>query len=163
MTMLQFGEPEGNVPDEPGKVSKADLLSYETYLDGVQRKTEEANKQGKGYEARLVVPTGEPLVTRSGKRTNRGVEESKVDRTFRKVAGMRQLSIRIIPEHLNDGKTMLRIAITGKRKFTDLTNARRDRGRINYQAGEALKKVEALKAQGKERQAGGSRKKTADA
>jgi len=133
-----FGSPEGTMVgvDDKGftKINRTDLQSYEKYLDGV-------NAKGPGFEARLVVPTGEPVVTRQGKRTGRGKIELKHDRAFRQVAADRQIGIRIVPERMNDGTTMLRIAITKKREFTDLTNARRDRGRINYQAGQALAKA----------------------
>lgn len=140
MTNL-FPEPDGNYVgvDDKGftKTTRTDLQSYEKYLDGVEKK-------GPGFEARLIVPTGEPVVTRNGKRTGRGREESRHDRAFRQVAANRQIGIRINPEKMADGQTMLRIAITAKREFNDLTNARRDRGRINYQAEEAQKKAAEL-------------------
>lgn len=145
MTMLQFGEPEGNTValDEKGETvtNRADLLSYETYLDGVEKKTEDAKKENKGFEARLPVNTGEPLVNRAGKTTGRGVEEWKHDRNFKTVAKMRGYSLTIVPEHTGTGTTILRIAIKSPRKFTDLTTARRDRGRINYQAEQARDKA----------------------
>jgi hypothetical protein len=122
------------------KISRVDLGSYERYLDQVQEK-------GPGFEARLVVETGDPVTTRDGKRTGRGKTESKHDRAFRAVAANRNIGIRIVPEHLPNDTTMLRIAITKKREFTDLTNARRDRGRLNYQAGKALEKANKAKMQ----------------
>ena len=138
-----FPEAEGAMVgvDKDGytKSTRADLASYEHYLDQVAAK-------GAGFEARLIVPTGEPVVTRDGKRTGRGTLESKHDRAFRAVAANRQLGIRIIPERMPDGNTMLRISLTKKREFSDLTNARRDRGRLNYQAGKALEKANKAKA-----------------
>jgi len=138
-----FGDAEGQMvgTDAEGytKISRTDLQSYEKYLDQVIAK-------GAGFEARLVVPTGDPVLTRDGKRTGRGKVEAKHDRAFRAVAANRELGIRIVPERLADGNTMLRIAITKKREFTDLTNAKRDRGRINYQAGKAMEKANKAKA-----------------
>jgi len=140
-----FGEAEGQMVgvDAEGytKISRTDLGSYERYLDQVASK-------GPGFEARLVVETGEPVMTRDGKRTGRGKTESKHDRAFRAVAANREIGIRIVPEHLPNGTTMLRIALTKKREFTDLTNARRDRGRLNYQAGKAQEKANKAKQNG---------------
>ena len=137
-----FGNAEGNMVgvDDKGntKISRSDLTSYEKYLDQVAAK-------GPGFEARLVVPTGEPVVTRSGKRTGRGKLESKHDRGFRQVAAERGLGIRIVAEPLANGQTMLRIALTSKREFSALTIAKRDRGRINYQATQAVEKANAAK------------------
>jgi hypothetical protein len=139
-----FPEVDGQMVgvDENGytKISRVDLGSYERYLDQVAAK-------GPGFEARLVVDTGDPVTTRDGKRTGRGKTESKHDRAFRAVAANREIGIRIVPEHLPDGTTMLRIAITKKREFSDLTNARRDRGRLNYQAGKAMEKANKAKMQ----------------
>jgi len=140
-----FGEAEGQMVgvDAEGytKISRTDLGSYERYLDQVAAK-------GPGFEARLVVETGEPVMTRDGKKTGRGKTEAKHDRAFRSVAAEREIGIRIVPEHMPDGKTMLRIALTKKREFTDLTNARRDRGRLNYQAQKALEKASDAKKAG---------------
>jgi len=140
-----FGDAEGQMvgvdADGYTKISRVDLGSYERYLDQVASK-------GPGFEARLVVETGDPVFTRDGKRTGRGKTEAKHDRAFRQVAASREVGIRIVPEHMPDGKTMLRIALTKKREFTDLTNARRDRGRLNYQAQKALDKANRAKING---------------
>ena len=140
-----FGEAEGQMVgvDENGytKISRTDLGSYERYLDQVAAK-------GPGFEARLVVETGDWVLDRQGKRTGRGKIEAKHDRGFRAVAANREIGIRIVPEHLPNQTTMLRIAITKKREFTDLTNARRDRGRLNYQAQKALEKANKAKVNG---------------
>ena len=140
-----FGAVEGQMVgvDEKGntKLSRTDLKSYETYLDGVAA-------QGPGFEARLVVPTGEPVLNRKGQRTGRGKIEARHDRAFRTVASARNIGIRIVPERLTDGTTMLRIALTEKRTFENLTIARRDRGRINYQAIQAAEKANKAKLSG---------------
>ena len=140
-----FGAVEGQMVgvDEKGntKLSRTDLKSYETYLDGVAA-------QGPGFEARLVVPTGEPVLNRKGQRTGRGKIEARHDRAFRTVASARNIGIRIVPELLTDGTTMLRIALTEKRTFENLTIARRDRGRINYQAIQAAEKANKAKLSG---------------
>jgi len=138
-----FGQAEGNMVgvDDKGntKITRSDLTSYEKYLDQVAAK-------GPGFEARLTVPTGEPvIVKKTGRRTGRGKVESRHDRGFRQVAADRGLGIRIVAEPLPDGKTMLRIALTSKREFSALANARRDRGRINYQATQAIEKANAAK------------------
>src|SRR5215831_3026082 len=95
--MSIFGEAEGQMvgvdADGYTKISRTELSSYEEYLDQVAAK-------GPGFEARLVVETGDWVTDRQGKRTGRGKIEAKHDRGFRAVAANRELGIRIVPEHL---------------------------------------------------------------